>query len=52
MWNGTLSLRALNIGHHRQHAGEIALHVAGAAAVQLAVALDQRERIGVPAAGP
>ena len=38
----------LEVRHHRQHAGEIALHVAGAAAVELAVALDHREGIGVP----
>ena len=38
----------LEVRHHGERAGEIALHVAGAAAVELAVALGQRERVGVP----
>ena len=40
-------------GRHRgEHASDEALHVAAAAAVELAVALGQRERVGRPASDP
>ena len=48
MWIGVLSRAAAEIRHRGQHAGEKALHVGGAAAVEAAVALDEREGIAVP----
>ncbi len=39
----------LEVGHRRQHAGEEALHIGGAAAIEPAAALDETERIAVPA---
>ena len=43
-----MSERRQKSGTGREHAGEKALHVGGAAAVELAVALGDDERIGCP----
>ena len=44
-------LARLEQRHRGEHAGEKALHVASAAAIELAVALRQRERVGASSAG-
>ena len=43
-----LELRLRELGRHRQQHGDEALHVAGAAAVEQAVLLRHRERVGRP----
>src|SRR5262249_58873146 len=43
-----LEATCLQVRHHGETAGEISFHVAGTATVELAVALDEVERIAVP----